>query len=215
MTVTITREKVIANIPQTLVVFVLLLTTAALFVKGGLPTSSWLTGTIAMATPFAVMVSEGILARRFIRMIMKREKLVESLIFIVSWISVILIGIVPNPFGLGRASDLYKNIYNVAAVHGEMATTIVGVYALYYLMITDLKPSRMANIIIIVGTIFAVLYITPVGDLIYPGLALAGQYLYMYPGAVGASIHWYVIYLGTFGLVMRALFYKERLRGGD
>jgi len=223
MTIQITRERIVANIPQTLTIIALLLTVSAFFIKGaldkGTPATN-LTSIIAMATPFAVLVSEGILARRFIRLIMRREKLVESAIFFASWIFVILIGIdlggtIRNPLGLGRGSDLYKYMFNVVSVHGQLAMGAVGsLFALYYLMLTDLKPSRVANIIVALCAVFSFAYVTPVGDLIWPGLSYVGSYLYMYPGAVGSQIHWFAVYLGAFVLVMRAIFYMERLRGG-
>jgi hypothetical protein len=134
-----------------------------------------------------------------------------SRVRIVAWaITFVVVCAVALAYGVG--SELYDEIIFVAVtVPMEMRYLIVA-FSITSLMATYLKPRSIPHTIMIITQILVFCALSPLGEMIWPGLTEAGNWLHDVP-QVGAYIAlWGGNYIGMMILCVLLVLGMERLR---
>jgi hypothetical protein len=112
--------------------------------------------------------------------------------------------------GLGPAHQVYGWIYNATAVPlGSATTALLGFFTFSAAYRAFRARNIEAALLLITGMII-ILYVVPLGELVWPGWPIIGEWLTGYPNAVVGRVLYATVVMGTISLGVRIILGYER-----
>jgi hypothetical protein len=192
--------------PQLIVIAIILLMTANYYVVGGIePISLWRTWNGYLA-PFGLIVVVLAMVRNHIMDLVNRRSGWQYSILTLAAFAVFLFLAETDPEGIYLLA--HNAIYNTGnvAVSSIVALSFLSAFFRVYLARSPLTAMLIAL------TFLSFMLWTPLGDMIWPPLTLAGEWIHVNISSAGDGGWWIAAYIGMGALLIRILTFKEKLK---
>jgi len=163
---------------------------------------------VTLSLPFATMITVGLLVRRHIYNIIRKEDTTPyDLVVICGTLLMILLGAIG-----GLTDPTMVSLYTNVNVIGTMAVIAAIAISIFSPMIRIYRAKTPTMGLLIILSILALFTYTPIGETIHPIIPRTGDFIQTYISGASDSAFWVSTYIGSVALITRMILLKEKLR---
>jgi hypothetical protein len=201
-------SNIAANLPTIIGLIGMFIIAALYFITPQWEPAAALRNATTLSLPWPIAIVSVLLIRKHIRTLIRQESgWAYSVVLIASAVVMLIIYFVN-----GIADLTLSGLYNNVTIVGDMAVTSAIAISVFSPIIRIYRAKTWTMAFLIGLSILAFMTYTPIGQMLWPPIPVAGDWIQSYISGASDSAFWCSTYVGAVALIVRMTLLKEKLK---